>query len=196
MDATMTQIEKLGNVSFGSWWCGAGNDPRTSSPRREREPTMRKGSYSEELVKSVFPKTAQLSAMAPSTETYVVNTTERAFALDTCIIVAGDRVFIQREGRSFTHVLHLGPRQSVWTKIPEDQVIVSTATGELVPLGNQGLCQGACGGHKVLGVFHKFRCVHLQQLRSQSSDLVVVRPTPHCWKDSHVDALLDAWDRL
>ena len=30
----MTQIEKLGSVSFGSWWCGAGNDPRTSPLRR------------------------------------------------------------------------------------------------------------------------------------------------------------------
>ena len=51
--------------------------------------------------------------------------------------VAMDRVAIQRDGRSFTHLLHLGPRQSVWTKIPEHQVIVSTATGEPVPLGNQ-----------------------------------------------------------
>ena len=29
-EPTMTQIGKLGSVSFGSWWCGAGNDPRTS----------------------------------------------------------------------------------------------------------------------------------------------------------------------
>ena len=29
-EPTMTQIRKLGSVSFGSWWCGAGNDPRTS----------------------------------------------------------------------------------------------------------------------------------------------------------------------
>ena len=43
---------------------------------------------------------------------------------------------------------------------------------------------------------HKFRCGHLQQLRSQGSDLVVVRPTLQCWKDSNVDALLDVWDRL
>ena len=43
-------------------------------------------------------------------------------------------------------------------------MIGSSATGELVPLGNQGLCQGGCIGHSGLGVFHKFRCVHLQQL--------------------------------
>ena len=29
-EPTMTQIGKLGSVSFGSWWCGAENDPRTS----------------------------------------------------------------------------------------------------------------------------------------------------------------------
>ena len=29
-EPTMTQIGQLGSVSFGSWWCGAGNDPRTS----------------------------------------------------------------------------------------------------------------------------------------------------------------------
>ena len=49
------------------------------APYEGGEPTMRKGSYSEELVRIVVPKTAQLSAMAPSTETYssvkVVNTT-------------------------------------------------------------------------------------------------------------------------
>ena len=49
----------------------------------------------------------------------------------------------------------------LWTKIPEHQVIGSSANGEFVPLGNQGLCQGACIGHKGLGVFHKSRCVHL-----------------------------------
>ena len=49
-EPTMTQIGKLGSVSFGSWWCGAGNDPRTS-PLLGGEPTMRKGSYSEELVR-------------------------------------------------------------------------------------------------------------------------------------------------
>ena len=48
----MTQIGKLGSVSFGSWWCGAGNDPRTS-PLSGEEPTIRKGSYSEELVRIV-----------------------------------------------------------------------------------------------------------------------------------------------
>ena len=50
-ERTMTQIGKLGSVSFGSWWCGAGNDPQ--APYEGREPTMRKGSYSEELVKIV-----------------------------------------------------------------------------------------------------------------------------------------------
>ena len=40
------------SISFGSWWCGAGKDPRTS-PYEGEEPTMRKGSYSEELVKNV-----------------------------------------------------------------------------------------------------------------------------------------------
>ena len=24
------KMQKLGSISFGSWWCGAGNDPRTS----------------------------------------------------------------------------------------------------------------------------------------------------------------------
>ena len=61
---------------------------------------MRKGSYSEDLVKIVVPKTAQLSAMAPSTETYssvkVVNTAERAFALDTCIIC----LLLSKEGEN------------------------------------------------------------------------------------------------
>ena len=51
-EPTKTQIGKLGSVSFGSWWCGAGNDPRTSL-LLGRDPTMRKGSYSEELVKIV-----------------------------------------------------------------------------------------------------------------------------------------------
>ena len=46
-----------------------------------------------------------------------------------------------RDGRSLTHLLHVGLRQSVWTKIPEHQVIGSSATGELVPLGNQGLAK-------------------------------------------------------
>ena len=48
----MTQNAKLGSISFGSWWCGAGNDPRTT-PHEGEEPTMRKGSYSQELVKIV-----------------------------------------------------------------------------------------------------------------------------------------------
>ena len=26
----MTQNAKLGSILFGSWWCGAGKDPRTS----------------------------------------------------------------------------------------------------------------------------------------------------------------------
>ena len=82
-----------------------------------------------------------------------------------------DCVAIKRDGRSLTHFLYVGLRQSVWTKIPEHQVIVSSATGELVPLGNQGFYHGACIGRNGLGVFHKFRCVHLQQLRSQGSDL-------------------------
>ena len=32
------------------------------------------------------------------------------------------------------------------------------------------------------GVFHEFRCVHPQKLRSQGPDLVVVRPTLQCWR--------------
>ena len=55
------------------------------------------------------------------------------------------------------------------------RVIGSSANGELVPLGNQGLCQGACIGHNGLGVFHKSRCVHLQKLRRQGSDPVVMK---------------------
>ena len=65
-----------------------------------------------------------------------------------------------RDGRSLTHLLHVGLRQSVWTKIPEHQEICSSATGEFVLFGN--FCQSACIGHNGLGVFHKFRCVHLQ----------------------------------
>ena len=49
----MTQNAQLGSISFGSWWCGAGNDPRTSPPMKGGEPTMRKGSYSEELLRNV-----------------------------------------------------------------------------------------------------------------------------------------------
>ena len=40
------------------------------------------------------------------------------------------------------------------------------------------------------GVFHKFRCVHPQKLRSQGPDL----PPCSAGEDSHVDALLDVWD--
>ena len=44
------KMQKLGSISFGSWWCGAGKNP-AQAPYEERVPTMRKGSYSEELVK-------------------------------------------------------------------------------------------------------------------------------------------------
>ena len=48
--------------------------------------------------------------------------------------VARDRVAIQRDGRSLTHLLNIGPRQSVWTKIPEHQVIGSSPLASLCPL--------------------------------------------------------------
>ena len=133
---------------------------------------MRKGSYSEELVRNKLEELVTARGHRRCPDADATGRKRRG--------VATDRVAIQRDGRSLTHLLHLGPRQSVWTKIPEHQVIVSSATGELVPLGNQGLCQGACIGHNGLVVFHKFRCVHLQQVRSQGSDLVVVRPTLQC----------------
>ena len=70
----------------------------------------------------------------------------------TCLRDAS--IFIET---GFTHLLHVGLRQSVWTKIAERHVIGNSATGELVPLGNQGLCQGACTGHNTAASLTCFR---------------------------------------
>ena len=93
MDATMTQIEKLGSVSFGSWWCGAGNDPRTS-------PLQRGGAHDAQglLLRRVGKDCGSEDSPTVSDGTVDrnlrTNTTERAFALDTCIIC----LFLSKDG--------------------------------------------------------------------------------------------------
>ena len=182
-------------------------------PMKGGEPTMRKGSYSEELVDehiapcdcgwtdgrnqgstnvllrskagtrkrrygyftfSFWVSRATLAHLSRKSEILL-----KSSVAQPRVVIAGarmrtppgestrNRLTIQRNGRNLTHLLLLGPRQTVWTKIPKHQVSVSAATGELVRLGNQTLCQGACIGHNGFGVFHKFRCVHPQKLRSQ-----------------------------
>ena len=86
-----------------------------------------------------------------------------------------DCVAIKRDGRSLTDLFTLGS-QSVWTKIPEHQVIVSSATGELCPLAIKAFAKVPALDATAWS-FHKFRCVHVQQLRSQGSELLVVRST-------------------
>ena len=51
-----------------------------------------------------------------------------------------DCVAIKRDGRSLTDLFTLGS-ESVWTKIPEHQVIVSSATGELCPLASKAFAK-------------------------------------------------------
>ena len=86
------------------------------------------------------------------------------------------------------------PRWTLSIRVDEAeyQVIGSSATGELVLFGNQGLCQGACIGHNGLGVFHKFRCVHLQQFHSRG--LEAVRTEWHRLCDAQ--SLSRSWQRL
>mmetsp|Transcript_109442 Transcript_109442/g.274134 ORF Transcript_109442/g.274134 Transcript_109442/m.274134 type:complete len:517 (+) Transcript_109442:95-1645(+) len=105
--------------------------------------------------------------------------------------VAVHGVAIQRDGRELADLLQLRAREPMGPQVPEHQVVVSAVAGELVALGLQRLGQGVSVGHHRLGVLLELGRGHLQELRGQATDLVVVRAALEAGEDRHVDALLD-----
>mmetsp|Transcript_56404 Transcript_56404/g.147018 ORF Transcript_56404/g.147018 Transcript_56404/m.147018 type:complete len:476 (+) Transcript_56404:49-1476(+) len=105
--------------------------------------------------------------------------------------VAVHGVAVQRDGRELADLLQLRAREPMGPQVPEHQVVVSAVAGELVALGLQRLGQGVSVGHHRLGVLLELGRGHLQELRGQATDLVVVRAALEAGEDRHVDALLD-----
>ena len=110
--------------------------------------------------------------------------------------VSVHRVAVQCDGGCLANLLHLGAGEAVGAQVPKQQMVVRAVAGELVALGHQGLCQGLGVGLDLLGVVLEHGGVHLQQLRGQGSNLVIVRATLQGWEDGHVDTLLDVRDLL
>mmetsp|Transcript_30715 Transcript_30715/g.66187 ORF Transcript_30715/g.66187 Transcript_30715/m.66187 type:complete len:214 (-) Transcript_30715:1297-1938(-) len=84
----------------------------------------------------------------------------------------------------------------MWSQIPQQQVVVSAITGQLVSLAHQGLSQCTGIGFHVLGVLFEHGTVHLQELCGQGTNLMIVRTALQGREDRHVDALLDVRNLL
>mmetsp|Transcript_123991 Transcript_123991/g.332958 ORF Transcript_123991/g.332958 Transcript_123991/m.332958 type:complete len:366 (-) Transcript_123991:23-1120(-) len=79
-------------------------------------------------------------------------------------------------------------------EVPQHQVVVCAVARELVALFLERLGQRLRVGHHGLGVLLELWGVHLQQLRRECADLVVVGSPLQAREDGHVDALLDVGD--
>mmetsp|Transcript_125308 Transcript_125308/g.176905 ORF Transcript_125308/g.176905 Transcript_125308/m.176905 type:complete len:304 (-) Transcript_125308:281-1192(-) len=82
------------------------------------------------------------------------------------------------------------------TEVPKQQMVVGAIRCQLVTFAHQSIGQGLCIGFHLLGVLLEHWTVHLQELYSQTADLVIVGSTLQCWEDCHIDALLDVWNLL
>mmetsp|Transcript_37835 Transcript_37835/g.75400 ORF Transcript_37835/g.75400 Transcript_37835/m.75400 type:complete len:381 (-) Transcript_37835:18-1160(-) len=100
-------------------------------------------------------------------------------------------VAVQGDRRHLADLLELGAREAVRPQVPKDEVVVRAVAGELVALRLQRLGEGVRVGHDMLRVLLELRRAHLQKLRGQRADLVVVRATLQPREHRHVDALLD-----
>ena len=129
---------------------------------------MRKGSYSEELVKIIAAMITKENVVSTAmlevsngriTVVPVAGLCAQFWAMlpqsRNCEsvgshheVIRGAKIVVEA---SLTHLLRVGLCQFVWTKIPERQVNSSSATSECVFWQFR---QSACIGHKDLGVFH------------------------------------------
>merc|ERR1719182_1348392 len=80
------------------------------------------------------------------------------------------------------------------SQVPQDQMIVCAIGRQLVAFGHQGLSQSRGIRLYVLGILDKVWGVYLQELTSESTDLVIVRSALQGREHSHVNAILDIWN--
>merc|ERR1740138_1155952 len=78
-------------------------------------------------------------------------------------------------------------------EIPQDKVVVCAIGGNFVALLHECRRQNLTVHNELPGIFYKVRGIHLQELRCQSSNLVIVRTTLQGGEDSHINAVFDVW---
>mmetsp|Transcript_128741 Transcript_128741/g.400549 ORF Transcript_128741/g.400549 Transcript_128741/m.400549 type:complete len:369 (-) Transcript_128741:337-1443(-) len=110
--------------------------------------------------------------------------------------VAMHGIAVQGDGGLLADLLELRAGEAVGAEVPEDQVVVRPVARQLVALAHEGLRQRLGVGDDGLGVLLEFGRAHLQELRREAADLVVVGPALQGREDGHVDALLDVRDAL
>ena len=110
--------------------------------------------------------------------------------------VAVHCVAVQGDGGRLADLLNFGAGEAVGPQVPKQEVIVRAIARQLVALSHKGLCQRLGVRLHLASIVFEHWCVHLQQLRGQGTDLVVVGTTLKGWEHGHVDALLDVRDLL
>lgn len=103
------------------------------------------------------------------------------------------RVPIQGDGRRLANFFDLRPRQTMRSDIPKNEVVVRAVARKLVAFLFQDLSQRLGIANDVFRVIDELRSVHVQELRRQGADLMVVRSALKAGENCHVDALLNVW---
>merc|ERR1712146_742174 len=101
------------------------------------------------------------------------------------------RVLVQGDRDAIADLLDLGAREAVRPKIPQDQVVVCAAGGELVALLHQGGSQGRCVLDHALRVLFELWRGHLQELTCQTANLMIVGASLQSGEHGHIDPVLD-----
>ena len=104
----------------------------------------------------------------------------------TC--VAEHRILVQSNVQKIAQVFHLAPSQTERAQIPKHQVVIRTASDEVVALGHQRFAQRSGVRLNLLDVRLELRGLRILERDRQRADLVVVRTALQRWKDGHVDA--------
>mmetsp|Transcript_14659 Transcript_14659/g.34798 ORF Transcript_14659/g.34798 Transcript_14659/m.34798 type:complete len:659 (+) Transcript_14659:337-2313(+) len=105
-------------------------------------------------------------------------------------------IAVQSDGRCLANLFHLGAGEAVRPQVPKQKVVVGSIARQLVPLAHQSVSKRLGIGLDLLGVILEHGAVHLEQLRCQASNLVVVRASLESREDGHVNTLLDVGDLL
>jgi hypothetical protein len=76
----------------------------------------------------------------------------------------------KKHGNTYCNFLNLASGQANGSKIPENQVVVTSASLESVSMGNRGLGQSASVGNNLLGIRLKLGLCNLEESSGDGGD--------------------------
>ena len=106
--------------------------------------------------------------------------------------VAGDAVLVEGDGDGVAGLLELGSGDALGLEVPEDEVVLGTAGGDLHAHGGELVGEGTGVGADLLGVDLELGGHDLLELGGDAGDLVLVGSTLKGGEDGLVDAGLEA----